>query len=72
MSLPKEIHVSRHMWYNVADIVQNIVDMDMERDHDSVTLEEVVTIALDYAYDDFSTLMDFEPIVEDEEGNVLN
>jgi hypothetical protein len=46
--------------------------MDTERDWDSVTIEEVVSLALDYAYDDFATLSDFEPIVTDNEGNLLN
>lgn len=72
MSLPKELQVSRHMYYDVQGIVQSIIDMDTERDWDSVTIEEVVSLALDYAYDDFSTLSDFEPIVTDDEGKVLN
>ena len=72
MSLPKELQVSRHMYYDVQGIVQSIIDMDTERDWDSVTIEEVVSLALDYAYDDFSTLSDFEPIVTDDEGNLLN
>ena len=72
MSLPKELQVSRHMYYDVQGIVQSIIDMDTERDWDSVTIEEVVSLALDYAYDDFSTLSDFEPIVTDDQGKVLN
>ena len=72
MTLPKELQVSRHMYYDVQGIVQSIIDMDTERDWDSVTIEEVVSLALDYAYDDFSTLSYFEPIVTDDEGKILN
>ena len=72
IKLPEEIQVSRHIYYDVQGIVQSIIDMDTERDWDSVTIEEVVSLALDYAYDDFATLTDFEPIVTDLEGNILN
>ena len=72
MTLPKEIHASRHMYYDVAGIVQSIVDMDDTRTHDDVTLEEVLDFVLDYVYEDFSTLIAFEPILEDDQGNLLN
>ena len=72
LELPKEIQVSRHMYYDVAGIVQSIVDMDDTRTHDDVTLEEIVESVLNYAYEDFSTHEDFEPIVTDDEGNLLN
>jgi hypothetical protein len=71
-NLPKELCVSRHMYYDVQNIVETILHLDMDRDPDSITLEEVTELALEYAYDDFSTLQDFEPIITDMEGNLLN
>jgi len=70
--LPEEIQVSRHIYYDVQELVKTIVDMDSDKNPDDVTLEEVVELVLDYAYDDFATLTDFEPIVTDLEGNLLN
>ena len=71
-TLPEEICISRHMFYNPSKIVESILDMDATRTEDSITLEEVIELALEYAYDDFSTLQDFEPVVTDMEGNLLN
>ena len=70
--LPEQIHASRHMYYDVEDIVQTILDMDTDKSREDVTLEEVLDFVLDYVYEDFSTLIDFEPILEDNEGNLLN
>lgn len=72
MTLPKEIQVSRHMYYNVEDIAKSLVENDTDRTIDDVTLEEVIDVVLAWAYDDFSTLSDFEPIVTDDEGKILN
>jgi hypothetical protein len=60
------------MYYDVQNLVETILHLDMDRDPDSITLEEVTELALEYAYDDFSTLQDFEPIVTDMKGNLLN
>lgn len=70
--LPKSVTASRSFTYDVQSIVQNIVDMDIDRNHDDVTLEEVLDIILDYVYDDFGTFTDFEPVLKDENGKELN
>jgi len=71
IKLPEEIQVSRHMYYDVQDIAKSLIEND-ERTIESVTLEEVLDVVLAWAYDDFATLTDFEPIVTDLEGNILN
>ena len=71
MNLPEEIQVSRHMYYNVPDIVKSLTEND-NRHPDDITLDEILEVVLGWAYDDFSTLSDFEPIVTDNEGNLLN
>ena len=71
MSFPEEIQVSRHMYYNVPDIVKSLTEND-NRHPDDITLDEILEVVLGWAYDDFSTLSDFEPIVTDNEGNLLN
>jgi hypothetical protein len=42
ITLPKELHLSRTISYDVQNIAENILDMDMERDPNSVTLQEIV------------------------------
>ena len=69
--LPEEIQVSRHMYYNVPDIVKSLTEND-NRNPDDITLDEILEVVLEWAYDDFATLSDFEPIVTDNEGNLLN
>ena len=71
MNLPEEIQVSRHMYYNVPDIVKSLTEND-NRHPDDITLDEILEVVLGWAYDDFATLSDFEPIVTDDEGNLLN
>ena len=70
--LPKTITTSRTFTYDVNSIVQAIVDMDYTRTHNDVTLEEVISQVIDWAYEDLRSPIEDDPQLFDENGNELN
>lgn len=71
MTLPKEIVATRTFTYDVQNIVESIYHMDMDRDMDTITLEEVVEYIQDWLVDDFGHLYDFNVHLADENGDEL-
>jgi hypothetical protein len=72
MSLPKTISTTRTFTYDVAGVVQMFVDMDSELSHEDVTLEQVLDVVLDWAYEDLRSPIEKDPTLVDEDGNALN
>jgi hypothetical protein len=71
ITLPKELHLSRTISYDVQNIAENILDMDMERDPNSVTLQEIVDFIKDWVYEDFGTMQNFTVRMENEDGEYI-
>jgi hypothetical protein len=71
ITLPKELHLSRTITYDVQNIAENILDMDMERDPNSVTLQEIVDFIKDWVYEDFGTMQNFTVRMENEDGEYI-
>lgn len=70
-TLPKELHLSRTISYDTQNIIENILDMDMDRDPDSITLDEIVDFIKDWVYEDFGTMRNFAVRMENEDGEYL-
>jgi hypothetical protein len=70
-TLPKELHLSRTLAYDTQNIIENILDMDMDRDPDTITLEEIVDFIKDWVYEDFGTMQNFTVRMENEDGEYL-
>lgn len=71
MTLPKEIVATRTFVYNVEDILEDMVTMDMELDKDDVTLDMVIEHIQDWLVDDFGHLYDFNIHLANENGDEL-
>jgi|APGre2960657373_1045057.scaffolds.fasta_scaffold46201_5 hypothetical protein len=71
ITLPKELHLSRTISYDVQNIAENILDMDMERDPNSVTLQEIIDFIKDWVYEDFGTMQNFTVRMENEDGEYI-
>jgi hypothetical protein len=72
MTLPKEIKTSRTFVYDVPSIVQSLVDMDADLNHEDVTLDMVLDLVVEWAYEDMRSPIEDEPRLFDENGNELN
>ena len=47
ITLPKELHLSRNLAYDTQNIIENIMEMDMDRDPDTITLDEIIDFVKD-------------------------
>jgi hypothetical protein len=71
ITLPKELHLSRNLAYDTQNIIENIMEMDMERDPDTITLDEIIDFVKDWAYEDFGTMKHFTVRIENEDGEYI-
>lgn len=70
-TLPKELHLSRNLTYDTQNIIECIMEMDFDRDPDSITLEEIIEFVKDWAYEDFGTMKFFTVRIENEDGEYI-
>ena len=71
ITLPKELHLSRNLAYDTQNIIENIMEMDMDRDPDTITLDEIIDFVKDWAYEDFGTMKHFTVRIENEDGEYI-
>jgi uncharacterized protein YgfB (UPF0149 family) len=70
-TLPKELHLSRTVSYDVENIAGFILDMDCNRDPQSITLDEIIDYIKDWVYEDFGTMQNFFVRIENEDGEYI-
>ena len=70
--LPKTIKTSRTFTYDVEDIARSLIEYDVDMTLEDVTLEMVLDVVIDWAYDDLRSPIEDDPQLFDENGNELN
>ena len=70
--LPKTIRTTRTFTYDVEDIAKSLIEYDVDMTLEDVTLEMVLDVVIDWAYDDLRSPIEDDPQLFDENGNELN
>lgn len=70
--LPKTITTSRTFTYDVEDIARSLIEYDVDMTLKDVTLEQVLEVVLEWAYEDLRSPIENDPILKDENGKELN
>ena len=70
--LPKTITTSRTFTYDVEDIARSLIEYDVDMTLEEVTLDMVLDVVIDWAYDDLRSPIEDTPKLFDENGNELN
>lgn len=70
--LPKTIKTTRTFTYDVEDIAKSLIEYDVDMTLEDVTLEMVLDVVTDWAYDDLRSPIEGLPQLFDENGKELN